>query len=400
MNLRNTFHIVSEDSFAQLGAEIDGLSQGKGPGAAKPKICIVTDSHVAGLYLEDVQGALGGGAGLHTDGACRDPIDGRCESLPEESLHDGFGENTAGLPGVSTFIFPAGEENKTLDTVTALYEHLVLGHYQRSDLLLALGGGVVGDLCGFAAATYLRGVPFVQVPTTLLSMVDSSIGGKTGVDFKSYKNMVGAFHMPALVYLNPNTLRTLPDDQFASGMGEVVKHALLGDADYYDFLKSMRGAILARETDALGRVVETSQQIKGRIVDRDPKEKGERALLNLGHTFGHAIEKLSDFRLLHGHCVALGCVAAAKISVDRGTLAYGQLQDIEATFQSYGLPVRLGSDAAANMTKEDIMDAVRSDKKMAFGKLKFILLAGIGSAYIETELSQKEMEAGLGYIME
>ena len=182
---------------------------------------------------------------------------------------------------VSVFTFPAGEENKHLDTVRNLYEHLILEHFDRKDMLAALGGGVVGDLCGFAAATYLRGVDFIQIPTTLLSQVDSSIGGKTGVDFDAYKNMVGAFHMPRLVYANLRTLLTLPEEQFSSGMGEVVKHGLIKNREYYQWLKDNHEGIAARNLDLCQAMVYESCMIKKRVVEEDPTEQGERALLNL-----------------------------------------------------------------------------------------------------------------------
>ena len=188
-------------------------------------------------------------------------------------------------------------------------------------MLVALGGGVVGDLTGFAAATYLRGIDFVQVPTTLLSQVDSSIGGKTGVDFLQYKNMVGAFHQPKLVYINTTTLKSLPEREYFSGMGEVIKHGLIKDADYYEWIKENIDAIKAREHEAVREMIYQSCLIKGGVVERDPKEKGERALLNFGHTLGHAIEKLKDFTWLHGECVAAGCCLAAEISCIKGNIS-------------------------------------------------------------------------------
>ena len=241
------------------------------------KICIVTDSNVAPLYLEEVRAVLAG---------C-------CKS-------------------VSVFTFPAGEENNHLDTVRNLYEHLILERFDRKDMLAALGGGVVGDLCGFAAATYLRGVDFIQIPTTLLSQVDSSIGGKTGVDFDAYKNMVGAFHMPRLVYANLRTLLTLPEEQFSSGMGEVVKHGLIKNREYYQWLKDNREGIAARNLDLCQAMVYESCMIKKRVVEEDPTEQGERALLNFGHTLGHAVEKLENFTMQAGQCTGNGRYGACR----------------------------------------------------------------------------------------
>ena len=218
---------------------------------------------------------------------------------------------------VISFVFPAGEEHKNLDTVRDLYETLILNHFDRNDMLAALGGGVVGDLCGFAAATYLRGVAFMQIPTTLLSQVDSSIGGKTGVDFDAYKNMVGAFHMPKLVFTNINTLQTLPDNQFSAGMGEVIKHGLIKDAAYYEWLLENAADIWARKPEALRKTVTWSNEIKRAVVEKDPTEKGDRMLLNFGHTLGH--DREAENRLLHGECVA-PALAAMKLSENRGMI--------------------------------------------------------------------------------
>ncbi|MDO4269202.1 MAG: 3-dehydroquinate synthase, partial [Eubacteriales bacterium] len=260
------------------------------------------------------------------------------------------------------------------------------------DMLVALGGGVVGDLCGFAAATYLRGVRFIQIPTTLLSQVDSSIGGKTGVDFDAYKNMVGAFHMPALVYTAISTLHTLPDEQFASGMGEIVKHGLIKDREYYEWLIRHGDEIRRREPDICEEMILTSNRIKRDVVEQDPREQGERALLNFGHTLGHAIEKLMDFKLLHGQCVALGCVAAARISADRGLITDGEAADIRTAMKTFGLPV---STAELKLSIPEIIETTKHDKKMDSGVIKFILLSQIGSAYVDRTVTAEEMEAGL-----
>ena len=227
------YDIVMEASFDGLEKEVLGL------GLKNRKICIVTDSNVAPLYLEEVKGILE-----------------KCCSR------------------VTVFVFPAGEENKNLDTVRGLYTHLIEEHFDRKDMLAALGGGVVGDLCGFGAATYLRGIDFFQIPTTLLSQVDSSIGGKTGVDFDAYKNMVGAFHMPRLVYTNLRTLTTLSEEQFSSGMGEVIKHGLIKNKAYYEWIKEHREEILARDLSICETMVYESCLVKKQVVELDPTEKG------------------------------------------------------------------------------------------------------------------------------
>lgn len=343
------YDIVLETSFDRLGEEVKKL------GLEKRKLCIVTDSHVAPLYLEEVREILAG-----------------CCSR------------------VSVFTFPAGEEHKNLDTVRALYEHLIGEHFDRKDVLAALGGGVVGDLCGFAAATYLRGVDFIQIPTTLLSQVDSSIGGKTGVDFDSYKNMVGAFHMPSLVYINPDTLSTLEPRQFYNGFAEVMKHGLIRDSRYYEWLIREMYEICARDPETLQRMVRRSCEIKREIVEKDPQEKGERALLNFGHTIGHAIEKASGFSLLHGECVALGCVAAAYISWKKGRIEMEEFYEIRDMFVPFQLPI-----SADDLDTEQIVRLTKSDKKMDKGHIRFVLLDGIGQAVLDDTVTDEEIRAAV-----
>jgi len=347
------YDIVMETSFKGLAEELKKLKlDGR-------KVCIVTDSNVASLYLDEV-----------------------------ESIAAGCCKQT------ECFIFPAGEENKNLDTVRSLYEALINMQFDRHDWLLALGGGVVGDLCGFTAATYLRGISFIQVPTTLLSQVDSSIGGKTGVDFDAYKNMVGAFHMPKLVYTNIGTLKTLSDEQFSSGMGEVLKHGLIKDSSYYDWLIDHAEEIQNRDLNILEETVRISNQIKKDVVEKDPTEQGERALLNLGHTLGHAIEKLSDFQLVHGHCVGLGCIAAMAISVKRGMIEEGELSRLISVMKQFHMPVTVGG-----LLTDDIIETTKSDKKMDSGTIRFILLDQIGKACVDKTVTAEEMAEGLNYIL-
>ncbi len=346
------YPIVLSDSFGELRASLDILAP------AGRKICVVSDSQVAALYLREVLDICGQAAGKAV-----------------------------------SFVFPAGEQQKTLDTVRDLYEFLILQGFDRKDLLVALGGGVTGDLTGFAAATYLRGISFVQIPTTLLSQVDSSIGGKTGVDFDSYKNMVGAFYMPKLVYMNLSVLATLPDSQFASGMGEVIKHGCIRSRSYYQWIRENREKIRARELPELLKLVEGSCRIKKAVVEEDPTEKGLRALLNFGHTLGHAIEKEMHFSMSHGACVAAGSVAAAWISMSRGLLEKEELQQLEELFSDFGLPVRFDSLPASR-----ILEAVKHDKKMDSGVIQFILLKEMGEAYIDRTVTFEEMEKALEYL--
>ena len=265
------YDIYIEDSFGALADALEPFA------LTDRKVCIITDSNVDPLYGAEVEDMIGA-------------ISGECVR----------------------YVFPAGEESKTLDTVREIYKFLIGNHFNRKDLLIALGGGVVGDLTGYTAATYLRGIEFIQIPTTLLSQADSSIGGKTGVDFDGYKNMVGAFYMPRLVYMNMETLQSLSDRQFYSGFAEVMKSALIKDGNFYEWLIDQMYEICERDVETLAEMVERSCMIKKLVVEKDPLEKGDRALLNFGHTIGHAIEKYMNFTMTHGECVALGCVAAGK----------------------------------------------------------------------------------------
>lgn len=353
---KKIYNIVIESTFEKLGEELESLGT-----AAGRRLCIVSDSNVAPLYMDQVEKQL----------------------LPH-------------CRQVDSFIFQAGEKQKNLDTVRELYELLILKHYDRHDMLVALGGGVVGDLCGFTAATYLRGIAFIQIPTTLLSQVDSSIGGKTGVDFDAYKNMIGAFHMPKLVYTNIGTLKTLTEEQYTSGMGEIIKHGMIKNRMYYDWLAEHTDEILRRDPIVCETMILESNRIKRDVVEMDPKEIGERALLNFGHTLGHAIEKLMDFKLLHGQCVALGCVAAAYLSAARGEISMEEAADVRRIFERFRLPVSL---RGMKLDLDQIIRTTKSDKKMDSGMIKFILLHDIGNAYIDRTVTDEEMRESLVQLM-
>ena len=327
-------------------------------GTESKKLCIVTDTSVETLYAGQLEAVLQ---------KC-------CKS-------------------VTLFVFPAGEEHKTLDTVRKLYEHLILEKYDRKDMLVALGGGVVGDLAGFAAATYLRGIDFIQVPTTLLSQVDSSIGGKTGVDFDAYKNMVGAFHMPRLVYMNLDVLKSLPKRQFSSGMAEIIKHGLIQDGEYYGWLAGRYEQIMDGEYEAILHMVGESCRIKQHVVEEDPTEQGIRAWLNFGHTVGHAVEKLKEFSLSHGECVAVGCAAAVWLSWKRGNITEEECKKAEQVLEDYGLPTRV-----SGLLPEDILRTTKLDKKMEAGRIKFVLLRRIGEAYVVKDLSDGELLQAIRYV--
>ena len=346
------YHIYLEPDFAKLPEAVEPLN------IKERKLCIVADSTTAELYGAELK-----------------------EILKEICTY------------VSMFVFPAGEVNKTLNTVRDLYEHLILEKFDRKDMLVALGGGVVGDLTGFAAATYLRGIGFIQIPTTLLSQVDSSIGGKTGVDFDAYKNMVGAFHMPRLVYMNLNVLKTLPDRQFACGMGEIIKHGLIQDSDYLEKLSKYQREIREKNYAALLWMVAGSCKVKRHVVEEDPTEQGIRAWLNFGHTIGHSVEKLKDFTLCHGECVAIGCAAATWMSWKRGLISEKEKEAAEQLLLDYQLPVRV-----KGLKPEDIVKTTKLDKKMDAGKVKFVLLKKIGEAFVTRDVEDEELLRASRYV--
>jgi len=339
------YDIFIEPNFEKLSQAIEFLKM------SDRRFMIVSDSNVSKFYLEEILAIL--------------------------RLKSKF---------VTSFTFPAGESSKNLATVNECYEQLILSGFDRNDILVALGGGVVGDLTGFVAATYLRGIRFLQIPTSLLSMVDSSIGGKTGVDYKAYKNMVGAFHQPKLVYMNLSTLASLPDLEFYSGMGEVIKHGLIKDRNYYTWLKGNRNKITTKNYDILSEMIFRSSQIKTKVVEADPKEQGERALLNFGHTIGHSVEKLKNFSLLHGECVSIGMAAAAQISLKRGLLNSTDYEDILHTIKSFNQPITV-----QKLSAEEVYEVTKSDKKMDSDKIRFILLISIGEAIIDLSVTKEEM---------
>lgn len=349
---KKCYDIIYSDSFDSLAESIKALEKNY------QKICIVTDSNVRPLYAEAVSNAL--------------------LSICSE---------------VHIFEFPQGEESKNLNTVQNLYEFLIQKKFVRKDLLVALGGGVVGDLTGFAAATYLRGIDFIQIPTTLLSQVDSSIGGKTGVDFSQYKNMVGAFYMPKLVYMNLSTLNSLTARQFFSGTAEVLKSALIKDGNFYGWLINNLYEIYDMDPDTLLLMVYNCCNIKRQVVEKDPTEQGERALLNFGHTIGHAIEKAMNFKLMHGECVALGMVAAAFISYKREMLSFDEYYEIRDMFVPFHLPITI-----EDIDPKEILALTKSDKKMENGSVKFILLKKIGKGIIDHTVTDEEILAGIGEI--
>lgn len=352
-NNEHCYDIVINQGFDSITEEFDKL------GIKGIKLCIVTDSNVGPIYAEQLKEVL---------------------------------ERTGNK--VYIFTIPAGEANKTLDVVQTVYTYLIEEHFERRDMIVALGGGVVGDLAGFTAATYLRGIDFIQVPTSLLAQVDSSIGGKTGVDFAKYKNMVGAFHMPRLVYINIDTLSTLSVRLFNSGFGEIIKHGLIKNREYFDYLDTNYEHIKTLEPEYIMETVYGSCLIKADVVNNDPTEKGERALLNFGHTLGHAVEKLMNFSLYHGECVALGMICASYISKERGYISEDDYAAIRKMLRKYGFPTKVeGLDIFS------ILEVSKSDKKMENGVVKFILLKQLGDAIIDKTVTYDEMTQSLKEIL-
>jgi 3-dehydroquinate synthase len=275
---------------------------------------------------------------------------------------------------------PEGEQHKNLAWLALLYDRLIEAHIDRVSPVVAVGGGVVGDLTGFAAATILRGVPFVQVPTTLLAQVDASIGGKTAINHASGKNLIGAFHQPRLVAIDIDTLKTLPRREYLAGLAEVVKYGAILDAELFARLECNVPALLHQDSALLSEVIAASCRLKAMVVERDEREGAYRAILNFGHTLGHAIETLTEYRrLLHGEAVAIGMVCAARLSQTRGWLPRSEAERIEGLLRRLGLPTAVPSD----LSPDQLALAVEVDKKAAGGKIKFVGLDAIGKTRFE-----------------
>ena len=288
-------------------------------------------------------------------------------------------------------ILPDGESQKTLATVARILDVLVANRFGRDCAVVALGGGVVGDMAGFAAATYQRGVAFAQVPTTLLAQVDSSVGGKTGVNHPGGKNLIGAFHQPVVVVADTGTLATLPARELRAGLAEVIKYGLICDADFFAWLEAHVDALLAGDGAALARIIRRSCEIKAQIVGRDEREHGDRALLNLGHTFGHAVESATGYtEWLHGEAIGAGLVMAARMSRESGHLTAEELERVTALVARAGLPTHISG------VKPDVaMEHMRIDKKVQAGRIRLVLLRGIGSAFVTAEYGEAALDRTL-----
>jgi 3-dehydroquinate synthase len=316
------------------------------------RVAVVTNATVAALYLERLSSALTG----------------------------------VGVEVVKV-VLPDGEEHKNWETLNRIFDALLQNRCERNTAIIALGGGVVGDLAGFAAATYQRGVPYIQVPTTLLAQVDSSVGGKTAINHPLGKNMIGAFYQPRLVLSDISTLQTLPERELCAGLAEVIKYGLIMDSRFFDWIDSNIDKLRAREADALAYAVQRSCECKAAIVAADERETGKRALLNLGHTFGHAIETgLGYGKWLHGEAVAAGTILAARLSERMGLLSGEQVKRIAAMFARAGLP----SEAPA-LGEQRYLELMGHDKKVLDGRLRLVLLAGIGQAEVFTDFDQRAL---------
>jgi len=329
-----------------IGAGLLGNSALFTPYIKGRQVLIVTNETVAPLYLQQVKEAL---AGYQVD----------------------------------EVILPDGEAYKDLTTLNLIYDALLQKQHNRTTTLLALGGGVVGDMCGYAAASYQRGVNFIQVPTTLLSQVDSSVGGKTGVNHPLGKNMIGAFHQPQCVIADTGTLNTLPERELSAGLAEVIKYGLICDPAFYQWIKENIVALMAREPKALAYAIERSCQDKAEVVAQDETESGIRAILNLGHTFGHAIEAHQGYgQWLHGEAVGTGMLMAADLGWRMGRVSSEELRELRSLLQASGLPVV----GPLNMSADDYLSRMQVDKKVLDGRIRLVLLQRIGEAYMTSEV--------------
>lgn len=342
------YNIISGDSFENLTERLSDLFPSAG------KACIISDSNVAPLYLEEVT-----------------------KNIPDNIE-------------VLSFVIEAGEDSKRLETVESILKFLLDNSFLRKDFLIALGGGVTGDITGFAASLYMRGISFVMIPTSLLAMADSSIGGKTAVDFGGIKNIVGAFNMPSLIYLNFNVLNTLPDREYYAGFAEIMKAGLLYDSKFYMWLIENMYEICDKNIETVSEMLEHAIGIKKAIVEKDPFENGDRALLNLGHTIGHAIEVTSNGEYIHGECVALGCVAAAFISWKMDMISMEDYYEVRDMFVPFNLPISIVRDDL-----QPILDALKKDKKNTSGNVNMVLLKKIGKAVLVKGISDELIVAAL-----
>ena len=341
-----SYPIIIESGVLSSSSYLHKLLKGR-------KVCIVSNETVAPLYIEKLQSLL-----------------------PEEAD--------------AVVILPDGEKYKTLQTLELIFDEALTQRLNRSSVFIALGGGVVGDMTGFAAACYQRGIDFIQVPTTVLSQVDSSVGGKTGVNHTLGKNMIGAFHQPIAVLIDPDTLITLPEKELAAGLAEVIKYGLIADDNFLQWLEKNIVALNAKDADVLSYAIQRSCEIKAAVVAQDEKEGGIRAILNLGHTFGHAIESVMGYgQWLHGEAVAVGMVMAVDLSVRMGLVPEQLLVRTQELLLAAKLPVL----APSSMSVDDFLSAMSHDKKNIHGSIRLVLLESQGKAFVCDDYDMALMKA-------
>ena len=357
--LMHTLHVdLQERSYpVYIGRDLLSDPQLLARHVSGPQVVIVSNDTIAPLYMDKLRTALG-----------------------QRSL-------------LTEVILPDGEAYKTLDTLSSIFDQVMAAGHNRTTTFVALGGGVVGDITGFAAACYQRGVNFVQVPTTLLAQVDSSVGGKTAVNHPMGKNMIGAFYQPRAVLIDTNSLQTLPRRELAAGLAEVIKYGLICDEPFYRWLQEQLPKLLAREEAALAEAIERSCANKARVVAQDEREGGLRAILNLGHTFGHAIETKQGYgQWLHGEAVAVGMLLAVELSARRGLVPAAEVTALRELLLATGLPVQPPPD----MSPEIFIELMGRDKKVVDGRLRLILLAALGEACIVDDVTPAELESLFG----
>ena len=356
--LMHTLHVdLQERSYpVYIGRDLLSDPQLLARHVSGPQVVVVSNDTVAPLYMDKLRTALG-----------------------QRSL-------------LTEVILPDGEAYKTLDTLASIFDQVMAAGHNRTTTFVALGGGVVGDITGFAAACYQRGVNFVQVPTTLLAQVDSSVGGKTAVNHPMGKNMIGAFYQPRAVLIDTNSLQTLPRRELAAGLAEVIKYGLICDEPFYRWLQEQMPKLLAREEAALAEAIERSCANKAQVVAADEREGGLRAILNLGHTFGHAIETHQGYgQWLHGEAVAVGMLLAVELSAHRGLVPAAEVTALRELLLAAGLPVQ-----PPDMSPEIFIELMGRDKKVVDGRLRLILLAALGEACIVDDVTSEELQALLG----
>lgn len=348
-----SYDIVIDGSFDCLAQELMKVCTGK--------VLVVSDTNVAPLYIKEVAAQI----------------------------------EKAGLVYAGEMIFEAGEKSKNIGVLQDIYKACIKASLSRGDTVLALGGGVVGDIAGFSSSSYMRGINFVQVPTTLLAQTDSSVGGKVGIDFDDVKNIVGAFKQPKLVYINTSTLKTLPKREFSAGMAEVIKYGIIRDAAFLDFLEDNADAIKSLRADLTEKMIYNCCKVKADVVANDETENGLRAILNFGHTLGHGVESAKGFELLHGECVAIGMVGALRISRMRGYITDAEEQRCFDIIEKYDL-----AKAAKLLEADVVLRYMKNDKKKVGSTLRFVLAKSIGDASVYSDVDENEIKQALALILE